>query len=492
MNKYAIALGLFLLVIATAIVCQAQCSQGAIICETFGSGPKGPLPQGVTNFKYVSKSCPDDGEYSVMDTVAGSCHGQAWHAVLEDHTPNDVRGNMFVVNASYQPSEFYSQKVVGLCPGVVYEFSLWALNLNRILQAGACDDYSLRNPIIAMRIELPDGTLISEVVQPAVSRSATPVWTPLSMQFSIPTSGNDIVVKLINKGLGGCGNDLAIDDISFRPIHPVLSIQFPGSSVSEVTVCADTQLKLTVGAAPGYVNPVYQWQQSQDAISWLPVPNANQVTCLINPVRAGRTYYRLRNTQSINASAIGSAQCSAVSNVLVVNGRPDSPFSLGDDVALCQGITKVLGTQNAWPAGTSFLWSDQSTSSSLSVTTPGSYWLETNLNGCTYRDTVEVNHQNCRLSDIYVPDAFSPNGDAYNDQFRVFHEGQFTTYAFRVYDRWGSVIFYSQQADIGWDGTYHNQPCSEAMYAWTVDYSVVDQTNREEHFVRSGRVLLVR
>ena len=492
MNKCAVALVLLLLVLIAPIVCRAQCSEGAIICETFGSGPSGPLAQGVTNFKYVSKSCPDDGEYSIMDNVAGSCHGEAWHAVPEDHTLNDVRGNMFVVNASYQPSEFYSQKVVGLCPGVVYEFSLWALNLNRILQAGACDEYSLRNPIIAMRIELPDGTLISEVVQPAVSRLATPVWTPLSMQFSIPTSGNDIVVKLINKGLGGCGNDLVIDDISFRPVHPILNIEFPGSSVSEMTVCADTPLKLAVGAAPGYVNPIYLWQQSQDNVNWTPVPNANQTAYVINRVRAGRTYYRLRNTQSINASAVGRAQCSAVSNVLVVNGRPDSPFSLGDDVALCQGVTKVLGQQGSWPAGTSFLWSDQSTNSSLSVTTPCRYWLETNLNGCTYRDTVEVNHQNCRLSDIYVPDAFSPNGDAYNDQLRVFHEGLFSTYSFRVYDRWGSVIFSSQQADICWDGMYHDQPCSEDIYAWTVDYSIVNQGNKEEHFVRSGHVMLVR
>ena len=492
MNRFSVALVLCLLVLITPIVSRAQCSEGAIICETFGHGPTGPLAQGLTNFKYVPQSCPDDGEYNVMDTVAGSCHGEAWHALREDHTPNDVRGNMFVVNASYQPSEFYSQKVAGLCPGVVYEFALWALNLNRILQAGACDEYSLRNPIIAMRIELPDGTLIREVVQPAVSRSANPVWTPLSMQFSIPTSGNDIVVKLVNKGLGGCGNDLVIDDISFRPVHPILSIQFPGSSASETTVCADTRLKLTVGADPGYVNPVYQWQQSQDNVNWTSITNGNQATYVINAVRAGRTYYRLRNTQAINAAAVGSAQCSTVSNVLIVNGRPDSPFSLGDDIPLCQGMTKVLGKKDSWPTGTSFLWSDQSTNATLTIANPGSYWLETNLDGCLYRDTVNVIDQNCRLSDIYVPDAFSPNGDAYNDQFLVFHEGTFTTYSFRVYDRWGSVIFFSQRADIGWDGTYHDRPCLEDIYAWTVDYSVVDQTNKEAHFVRSGRVLLIR
>ena len=483
---------LLLLVIKISVVCQAQCSQAAILCETFGSGPRGSLSPGLTTFTYVNKPCPDDGEYCVMDTVSGDCHGQAWHNVLQDHTANDVRGNMFVVNASYQPSEFYSQKVTGLCPGVVYEFSLWVLNLNKILQPGACDEYSLRNPIIAMRIEQPDGTLISEVVQPPVLRSTSPVWTPLVMQFSIPTSSNDIVVKLINKGLGGCGNDLAIDDIGFRPVHPDLSIQFTNSTASELTVCADTRLTLMVGTTTGYINPAYLWQQSSDNVNWTPAPNSGQATYTINPVRAGRTYYRLRNTQSINADAIGRAQCSAESNVLIVNGRPDSPFTLGDDFALCEGTTQVLRVSNALPSGTVFMWSDQSTNPQLTVAAAGTYWLQTDLDGCLYRDSIVAVPQNCRLNEIYVPDAFSPNNDQYNDYLVIIHAGSFLTYTFRVYDRWGNVIFVSRQADVTWDGTYQNYPCSEGIYAWSADYSILNLLQEEDHFIRRGQVMLVR
>ena len=481
-----------LLLTTLPVVCRAQCSQDAILCETFGSGSRGPLSQGLTTFTYMVNPCPADGEYTVMDTVSGECHGQAWHHVLEDHTASDVRGNMFVVNASYQPSEFYSQKVAGLCPGVTYEFSLWVLNLNKILQPGACDEYALRNPIIAMRIEQPDGTLIREVVQPAVLRSTTPVWIPLVMQFSIPTSSNDIVVKLVNKGLGGCGNDLAIDDIGFRPVHPALSIQFISSTASELTVCADTRLTLTVGATTGYINPVYLWQQSPDNVHWTPAPNSGQPNYTINPVRAGRTYYRLRNTQSINALAIGRAQCSAESNVLIVNGRPDSPFTLGDDFTLCEGTTQVLRVANALPSGTTFVWSDQSTNPQLTISTAGTYWMQTDLDGCTYRDSVVAETQNCRLNEIYVPDAFSPNDDLYNDHLVVRHAGSFSTYTFRVYDRWGSIIFVSHQIDVTWDGTYHNNLCSAGIYTWTADYSILDLFNEEDHFVRRGQVILVR
>lgn len=485
-------LSLLAATLGSSLTGQAQCSPGSILCETFGSGPRGPLPPGLTNFTYRARACPDDGEYNLMDTVSESCHGQAWHRVPEDHTPNDNRGNMLVVNASFQPSEFYSQQATGLCPGVTYEFSLWTLNLNRIMEAGLCDDYSLRNPIIAMRIEQPDGTLIREEVQPAVARTTTPTWVFLSMRFSIPTASNDIVVKLVNKGLGGCGNDLVIDDIGFRPVHPALTIQFTDTPDAETTVCADTPLTLAVGASVGYPNPVYLWQQSSDNLTWTPVPNAAQTTYTIGRVRAGRTYYRLRNTQPINEAAVGRAQCSAESNVLIVNGRADAPFSLGADLTLCEGLSESLQVPAQLPEGTTFVWSDRSTSQQLTLTTPGSYWLETNLNGCTYRDTVAVETQNCRLNDVYVPTAFSPNDDTVNDRFDVRHAGTFIDYSMRVYDRWGSLIFVSDQADIGWDGTFQEKPCAEGVYAWTVSYSLSDPHNERHQFVRSGQVMLIR
>ena len=483
---------LLLLVLTSNTVCRAQCLDGSIICETFGAGSRGALPQGQTNFSYRTLPCPSDGEYNLTDTVPGYCHGSAWHEVRQDHTPNDVRGNMFVVNASYQPSEFYSQKATGLCPGITYEFSLWVLNLNRELQGGECDGYNLRNPIIAMRIEQADGTLITEVVQPAVSRTTSPVWVSLSMQFVIQTNTNDVVVKLINKGLGGCGNDLIIDDIAFRPVHPTLTIQFDNPTDSVVTVCADTRLTLSIGKAVGYPNPVYLWQQSLDRINWTPAPSTGQATYTINPVRPGRAYYRLRNAQPINSAAVGRAQCSAESNVLVVNGRADAPFSLGDDVTFCENASYTIQAPTALPSGTTYVWSDQSNGRQLTIKTPGTYWLETDLNGCTYRDSVETQTQNCHPEDIYVPEAFSPNNDTINDKLIVFHAGTFTDYTFQVFDRWGSVIFLSRQPDLHWDGMYNNYPCAAGIYAWTIHYGIASTLTKDNHFARSGQVMLVR
>lgn len=475
-----------------SVGCRAQCATGAIICETFGAGPRGPLPAGQTTFTYDPVACPVDGEYNLMDTVSGNCYGSAWHRVLEDHTPNDVNGNMFVVNAAYKPSEFYSQSVKGLCPGITYEFSLWVLNLNNILVGGACDGYVLRNPIIKMRIEQADGTLINEVTQQPVPRSVTPVWVQLTMQFVIKTNVNDVVLKLINQGLGGCGNDLAIDDIAFRPIHPDLAIQFDGASGSAVTLCADSSLVLRVGNEVGYPNPAYQWQQSTDSLNWVPVPGSGQSAYTINPVLPGRMYYRLLNTQAINADAVGRAQCSATSNVLIVNGRPDYRFSLGPDQTLCEGTSLKLSVPAGMPAAVSFVWSNQSQQQQITIDKGGQYWLNVDLNGCPFRDTIQVVTENCHIEDVYVPDAFTPNADSINDVLVVRHAGDFETYQFNVYDRWGSVIFATLQPDQSWDGTYHNQLCHTGLYAWTLHYSLLDTHHQERSFVRTGRVLLIR
>ena len=491
-QPFAISWIIFFVLICSQVYGQNQCGPGSIICETFGTGPRGPLPAGQTNFDYHPIACPADGEYNLVDTVSGDCHGSAWHYLPADHTPNDVRGNMFVVNASYQPSEFYSQTVQGLCPGVTYDFSLWALNLNKELTAGECDEYSLRNPILVMRIEQLDGTLINEMVQPAIVRTTTPTWVQLSMQFVIKTNVDVVVVKLINQGLGGCGNDLVIDDISFRPLHPDLSIAFLGVTGSQITVCADTRLDLAVGASVGYPNPTYLWQQSRDASNWTSVPGSGQASYTINPVQAGRTYYRLRNTQPINEGAIGRSQCSAESNALVVEGKPDAPFSLGDDQTFCEGTSLVMKLPESLPAGTTFSWSDGSTGKQLTVDKGGEYWLKTLLNGCSYQDTIHVQVQNCHLEDVYVPDAFSPNGDSLNDRLVIHHAAQFITYSFQVYDRWGNLLFSSQQPDQQWDGTFNRAPCNAGIYAWTIHYSLLNLLQQERSFTRSGRIVLVR
>jgi gliding motility-associated-like protein len=74
----------------------------------------------------------------------------------------------------------------------------------------------------------------------------------------------------------------------------------------------------------------------------------------------------------------------------------------------------------------------------------------------------------------YVPNAFTPDGDEHNNTFSpVFTSGYIPgSYQFDIYNRWGELIFSSQNPEIGWDGYYNFVKCGEGMYAYNIRFVV--------------------
>ena len=92
-----------------------------------------------------------------------------------------------------------------------------------------------------------------------------------------------------------------------------------------------------------------------------------------------------------------------------------------------------------------------------------------------------------RNAQIYVPDAFTPNGDNSNDVFLA--NGLFiTTFKLSVYNRWGDKLFYSENIKTGWDGTYDGQPVMGDVYIYKIE--IIDALGQQ--FSKSGRVVLLR
>ena len=180
--------------------------------QSFGRVGAEVLLAGRTTYQYTKDSCPNDGLYTVADAVDGRCFFSLWHSLTEDHTPGDVRGNMMIVNASDKTGEFYQHPLAGLCSGTAYEFSVWGINL---LKPGICTDPAL--PDLVVSVETANGRVIKSYDIGIVPQSVTPVWQRFSTVFTAPESTDGVVVKLINRqGAGGCGNDLALDDIQLR------------------------------------------------------------------------------------------------------------------------------------------------------------------------------------------------------------------------------------------------------------------------------------
>ncbi len=92
--------------------------------------------------------------------------------------------------------------------------------------------------------------------------------------------------------------------------------------------------------------------------------------------------------------------------------------------------------------------------------------------GCFSFDTILVTVYKVK-PDLYVPDAFTPNGDALNDVFRPIPIGIKTLNFFKVYNRLGELVFSTTEQKVGWDGTFKGQPQDPGVFVWMaegVDY----------------------
>ncbi|MDP3928848.1 MAG: gliding motility-associated C-terminal domain-containing protein [Bacteroidota bacterium] len=98
--------------------------------------------------------------------------------------------------------------------------------------------------------------------------------------------------------------------------------------------------------------------------------------------------------------------------------------------------------------GSSYLWSTGSTTKELKVRDAGNYKLQLNLWGCLINDSVLVT--SCPSS-IFFPNSFTPNGDGLNDYFVPVFQ-QIDGFEMSIYDRWGVLLFTSDNPRIGWNG----------------------------------------
>lgn len=136
----------------------------------------------------------------------------------------------------------------------------------------------------------------------------------------------------------------------------------------------------------------------------------------------------------------------------------------------------------------SYLWSNGSSQSQISISSPGTYWLEvTDLENCLGRDSVVVLPKEC-MKGLYVPSAFTPNADGKNDLFRPLLFGQIAQFEFLIYNRWGQVVFRSTNPGEGWDGKLSGLDQDTNVFVWLCKYRL----QGEQEQTARGTVTLIR
>lgn len=112
-------------------------------------------------------------------------------------------------------------------------------------------------------------------------------------------------------------------------------------------------------------------------------------------------------------------------------------------------------------------------------------YIVTNADGCS--DTTYVTITVEEQSTVYVPNTFTPNGSGSNEVFFAYGTNV-AAFQMYVFDRWGNLIFESNDILKGWDGTYKNNPCQEDTYVWRILWS--DAQNKKHKMI--GHVNLIR
>lgn len=339
---------------------KAQLCEGSlgdpVVNITFGTDASPSASFLSTNYSVRYSDCPDDGYYTIESSTA-NCFGNTWQYLTEDHTPSDVNGRMMVVNASFEPGDFYVDTVKNLCPATTYEFAAWIIN---IIGPTACGGNSIQ-PNLTFSIEQTDGTILKSFSSGNILGTASPVWKQFGFYFITPSDVSTVVIRLTNNAPGGCGNDLALDDITFRPCGAQVNASINGLNGDTVNLCEGDakEFMLTGDVSSGYTNPAQQWQMSKDSgKTWTDITDENNSSLTVKitaAIPAQEYLYRLSVAEQNN---ISSTSCRVVSNVLaiIVNAKPEAVIKVNEPV--CEGNDLILttseGVKYAWKGPANF------------------------------------------------------------------------------------------------------------------------------------------
>ncbi len=356
-------------------VCQSTCTgnlgENIFPNGDFGSGIPNVVainPGFAPGYNYQVNPPPNDGGYTIANSSVGwgSFAASTW-IKIQDNGP-EPNGYMMVVNASYTPGLFFLKKVP-VCENTLYEFSIDIISMNTPAPGS-----NIIQPKVAFEI---DSVTVCETNEIPIDVS----WHTIRFSFSTGPGVSQVTLGLRNNAPGGYGNDLAIDNISFRACGP--NIDVPAT----VYFCAGQPVTLnaTLSDSP-YPSTVYQWQtQAAGSAGWQNVAAGTGLALPVPQPVEGDQYRLLVASAAAN---LDLPYCRAVSQPLELMLDDVSGFAIGGtDTILCNGAPAVL---DAGPYKR-YKWSTGATTANIEAPAPGWYTVTvTTVNDCPATDSLFV------------------------------------------------------------------------------------------------------
>ncbi len=167
---------------------------------------------------------------------------------------------------------------------------------------------------------------------------------------------------------------------------------------------------------------------------------------------------------------------------------PTPRLILNDTGYICLGEPFYLNA--GFNDSTSYQWQNGSTGQYFWVEEPNDYWVTAWNPGCMVSDTIHID----MCTSMWIPTAFTPDGNETNDRFYVKSSTPFDLKNFEmvIYDRWGEIVFKTKDIFEGWDGTFQGKDCPIGVYIVVVTWDGQGNVASDKEGQKTGTVTLVR
>jgi gliding motility-associated-like protein len=159
-------------------------------------------------------------------------------------------------------------------------------------------------------------------------------------------------------------------------------------------------------------------------------------------------------------------------------------FTLGNDQAICPGYPIILSpvVNTNWQ----LRWQDGSLGSTYTVNQPGLYSLIATNNCGSGSDDINITKGYCK---VIVPNAFTPNNDGLNDLFKVLGVESVTELNMKIFNRWGEMVFETNDKTQGWNGRYKNKMQQTGTFVYLLTYK---ETGSTKSLTQKGTFVLIQ
>ncbi len=250
----------------------------------------------------------------------------------------------------------------------------------------------------------------------------------------------------------------------------------------------------------------YYYVDDVSVVEFNPLPDSTVLICIgeaqkYNAAFPSATAYKWNtgstdSTISITKSGVYSVEVSidncVLTDTVVVIVPPDAqkkPPILRGDTTLCEGKRIDLSAAAIYGQ---YTWSTGAKTPSISVNKTNNYAV-TVTNRCgVYDDDALITFKKCDCK-IFVPTAFSPNGDGVNDALEVYFgcDFDYKVKRFQIYNRWGNLVLRSENTNvIKWDGQMNNQKLPPDTYVWFLEYEYTEDGETKK-VVESGNFTII-